>query len=98
MRIIGSLAELKEWAVDPKQAEKVTDLHRQYLDDIELWVDDDRTIKGKRTPEVFDCWVESGSMPFASRHYPFEDKAGFESNYPAQLMVSLVSIKSCLSC
>src|SRR5690606_22255000 len=76
-RIISSIAELREWAVDPKQAEKITDLHREFLDPIELWVDEERTVKGTRIPEVFDCWVESGSMPFASRHYPFENQAGF---------------------
>lgn len=90
-RIISSIAELREWAVDPKQAEKVTDLHREFLDPIELWVDEERTVKGTRIPEVFDCWVESGSMPFASRHYPFENRAGFEQNCPAQFVSEYIA-------
>lgn len=90
-RVIGSIAELKQWAVDPKQVENLTDIHREFLDDIEVWVDDAKTIKGRRTPEVFDCWVESGSMPFASRHYPFTDKEGFEQNYPAQFVSEYIA-------
>jgi isoleucyl-tRNA synthetase len=85
-RIVGSIDELKEWAVDPQALGKLSDIHREYLDDIELWVDENRTVRGKRIPEVFDCWVESGSMPFASRHYPFENKEAFESSYPAQFV------------
>jgi isoleucyl-tRNA synthetase len=90
-RVIGSLAELKEWAVDPKQVEKLTDIHREFLDDLEVWVDDAKTLKGKRIKEVFDCWVESGSMPFASVHYPFENKAQFEHNYPAQFISEYIA-------
>lgn len=91
MRVIGSLAELREWAVDSTQAEKVTDIHRQFIDNLEVWVDDDKTIKGTRIPEVFDCWVESGSMPFASVHYPFENKDFFEKNYPAQFISEYIA-------
>lgn len=90
-RIIGSLEELRTWAVNPQQAENLTDIHREFLDTIEVWVDDDRTIKGKRIPEVFDCWVESGSMPYASRHYPFENKAVFEATYPAQFVSEYIA-------
>lgn len=90
-RVVGSVEELKEWAVDPAQTETLTDIHRQFIDDIEIWVDDARTIKGKRTPEVFDCWVESGSMPFAARHYPFENQEAFEQNYPAQFVSEYIA-------
>jgi isoleucyl-tRNA synthetase len=90
-RIVGSIEELREWAVDPDQVKELTDLHREFLDDIELWVDEDKKVKGKRIPEVFDCWIESGSMPFASRHYPFEDKTGFEKNYPAQFISEYIA-------
>lgn len=90
-RIIGSIAELKHWAVDPKQVEKLTDLHREFLDPIEVWVDDARTIKGKRVSEVFDCWVESGSMPFAQVHYPFENKSTFEKTYPSQFITEYIA-------
>lgn len=90
-RIVGSIDELKEWAVDPQSLGELNDIHREYLDDIELWLDDNRTIKGRRIPEVFDCWIESGSMPFASRHYPFENKAEFESSYPAQFVSEYIA-------
>lgn len=90
-RIIASLAELKTWAVRPDQVTKLTDLHREFLDDLEVWVDDAKTIRGRRIPEVFDCWVESGSMPFASHHYPFENKERFEAAYPAQFVSEYIA-------
>ncbi|MDQ5951178.1 MAG: isoleucyl-tRNA synthetase [Patescibacteria group bacterium] len=90
-RIIGSLEELKQWAVDPSQVEQLTDIHREFIDHIEVWVDDERTIKGHRIPEVFDCWVESGSMPYASRHYPFENKQKFDDTYPAQFVSEYIA-------
>lgn len=90
-RVIGSIEELKQWAVDPKQVEGLTDIHREFLDDIEVWLDDAKTVKGKRIKEVFDCWVESGSMPFAARHYPFENKQEFDNNYPAQFVSEYIA-------
>lgn len=91
LRIVGSIQELQKWAVDPKQTKKLTDIHREFLDDIEVWVDEAKTIKGTRIPEVFDCWVESGSMPFASKHYPFENKKEFEETYPAQFVSEYIA-------
>jgi isoleucyl-tRNA synthetase len=91
LRIVGSITELAEWAVDPAKVTTLTDIHREYLDDLEVWVDDAKTIKGLRIPEVFDCWVESGSMPFASKHYPFENKAEFEKTYPAQFVSEYIA-------
>jgi isoleucyl-tRNA synthetase len=90
-RVISSLEELKKWAVDPKKVEKLTDIHREFLDDIEVWIDEAKTIKGKRILEVFDCWVESGSMPFAAVHYPFENKEWFDKNYPAQFISEYIA-------
>lgn len=90
-RIIGSLEELKKWAVTPDLVEHLTDIHREFLDDIEIWVDDKKTIKGRRIPEVFDCWVESGSMPYASIHYPFENKKKFETSHPAQFIAEYIA-------
>jgi isoleucyl-tRNA synthetase len=90
-RIIGSVKELVEWAVKPAEASQVTDLHREHLDELEIWVDEAKTIRGRRIPEVFDAWVESGSMPFASRHYPFEGKKDFENNYPAQFISEYIA-------
>ncbi len=90
-RIVGSLEELKQWAVDSSKVEHLTDIHREFLDDVEVWVDDAKTIKGKRIPEVFDCWVESGSMPYASIHYPFENKELFEQTHPAQFIAEYIA-------
>ncbi len=91
LRIVGSIAELQQWATDPSLVANLTDLHREHIDDIEVWVDDAKTIKGTRVFEVFDCWVESGSMPFASKHYPFENKALFEETYPAQFVSEYIA-------
>ena len=84
---IGSRAELAEKAGDPKAAEE--ELHRPYIDAV--------TIKcpecGKdmhRVPEVLDCWFDSGSMPFAQYHYPFENKEVFEKNFPADFISEAV--------
>lgn len=90
-RIIGSVEELQKWAVDPAKVANLTDIHREFLDEIEVWIDDERTIKGTRIPEVFDCWVESGSMPFAASHYPFENQASFEARYPAQFVSEYIA-------
>ena len=76
---IGSRAELKE-----RSGREVTDLHKHFVDDI--------TIKCKcgsdmrRIPEVLDCWFESGAMPYAQNHYPFENKEKFEANFPAEFI------------
>lgn len=65
--VIGSLEELKSRAVNP---EKIGDIHRPYIDEVELKTDSGKI--ARRTPEVFDCWFESGAMPYAQDHYPFE--------------------------
>lgn len=67
----------------PRDETGAINLHRPYIDEVTL------TIDGKvytRIPDVFDCWFESGSMPFASLHYPFENKSIFEKNYPADFI------------
>lgn len=91
LRVIESIAELQKWAVNPEQTEDLTNIHREFLDDIAVWVDDAKTVRGTRIPEVFDCWVESGSMPYASKHYPFENKAEFEDTYPAQFVSEYIA-------
>ncbi|NOU37007.1 MAG: isoleucine--tRNA ligase [Kiritimatiellaceae bacterium] len=75
---ISSVAELEELS-----GQKVTDLHKHFVDDI-LIKKDGQTYK--RTPEVLDCWFESGAMPYAQQHYPFENKAHFEANFPAHFI------------
>jgi len=91
IRVIGSKEELIKWAVDKNKVKDLKDIHRQFIDDIEVWVDDQKTEKGKRVEEVFDCWVESGSMSFAALHYPFKNKKKFEDNYPAQFISEYIA-------
>jgi len=91
LRVISSVQELTKWAVDQSQAVGLTDIHREYVDDLKVWVDDEKTEEGTRIKDVFDCWIESGSMPFASVHYPFEHKEVFESRYPAQYIVEYIA-------
>jgi len=89
IRVIGSTEELKRWSTSVLPS--LTDIHREFIDDIKVYVDDEKTEVGTRIPDVFDCWIESGSMPFASQHYPFEDKSSFESRYPAQYIVEYIA-------
>ncbi len=63
--------------------QKVTDLHKHFIDKIEIH-QDGKTYR--RTPEVLDCWFESGSMPYAQSHYPFENKEFVEKNLPADFI------------
>ncbi len=67
----------------PRDETGAINLHRPYIDEIELEIEG---VTYKRIGDVFDCWFESGSMPFASLHYPFENKAVFEKNYPAEFI------------
>ena len=64
---------------------QVTDLHRHFIDHITI---PSKQGKGelRRVEEVFDCWFESGSMPYGQLHYPFENKDFFESNFPADFV------------
>jgi isoleucyl-tRNA synthetase len=76
---IGSREELEE-----KSGVKVTDLHKHFVDDIEI--DCTCGSKMKRISDVLDCWFESGAMPYAQNHYPFENKEHFENNFPANFI------------
>lgn len=81
--VYGSIAELeKDFGV------KVNDLHRPYIDELTRKNPDDPTGKSimKRIPDILDCWFESGSMPYAQLHYPFENKEYFENNFPADFI------------
>ena len=84
---IGSRAELKEKS-GMADADKI-ELHRPYIDTVTIKCPD----CGKdmhRVPEVIDCWFDSGAMPFAQHHYPFENKELFESQFPAQFISEAV--------
>ena len=77
---VGSREELEQLT-----GRKVDDLHKHFIDDIEI---PSPSGKGtlKRIPEVLDCWFESGSMPYAQSHYPFENKEFFEANFPVDFI------------
>ncbi len=86
--VYGSLDELEaDFGVRP------TNLHRPYIDELVRPNPDDPTGQSmmRRVPEVFDCWFESGSMPFAQVHYPFENKEWFEEHYPADFIVEYIN-------
>ena len=82
--VFGSLAEIRE-----KTGVEVTDLHKPYIDDVVYPNPTDPTGKSmmRRVSDVFDCWFESGSMPYAQVHYPFANKEWFESHFPADFIV-----------
>jgi len=63
----------------------VSDLHRHFIDDLTIPSKEGRGDL-RRIEEVFDCWFESGSMPYAQLHYPFENKDLFENNFPADFI------------
>ena len=87
--IVGSLEELRTSATSPQLLTSDFDLHRPYIDEIKLRCKCGGVMN--RIPEVFDCWVESGSMSFAAKHYPFENKEWFENNYPADFIGEYVA-------
>ncbi len=91
IRVIGSVEELQSWAVDPTRTSNLTDIHREFIDDVTVYVDDEKTEIGHRILDVFDCWIESGSMPYASVHYPMENHDIFESRYPAEYIVEYIA-------
>ena len=79
----GSIAEIEQLS-----GQKVKDLHRPHIDDIKIKKDGEEYT---RVEDVFDCWFESGSMPFAQLHYPFENKQQFEQNFPADFITEYIA-------
>tara|TARA_R110002110_G_scaffold301156_1_gene515111 strand:+ start:77182 stop:80334 length:3153 start_codon:yes stop_codon:yes gene_type:complete len=75
---IGSIEELQKYS-----GIKVEDLHREYVDEITFTIDGEEGTY-RRIEEVLDCWFESGSMPYAQLHYPFENQELFEAGFPAE--------------
>ncbi len=82
VKVVGSYEELYELS-----GKRLEDYHRPWVDEIEFDIDGEHF---KRIEKVLDCWFESGSMPFAQLHYPFENKEKFERNYPADFIVEYV--------
>ena len=77
---VGSVKELEELT-----GTKITDIHKHFVDELKI----PSPTGGeplRRIPEVLDCWFESGSMPYAQNHYPFENRDEFESNFPADFI------------
>ena len=84
---IGSRAQLAERSGNPADAQ--VELHRPYIDEVTFTCPDcGKTMR--RVPEVIDCWFDSGAMPFAQHHYPFENKELFEQQFPAQFISEAV--------
>ena len=82
VKVVGSYDELYELS-----GTRLEDYHRPWVDEIEFEIDGEYF---KRIDKVLDCWFESGSMPFAQLHYPFENREKFEKNYPADFIVEYV--------
>lgn len=76
--VLGSIKELEEYT-----GAHVVDLHRHFIDELTI-EKDGKTFR--RIPEVFDCWFESGSMPYAQQHYPFENKQAVDESFPADFI------------
>ena len=86
--VYGSIDEIEQdFGVRPD------DLHRPFIDDLTRPNPDDPTGRStmRRVPEVLDCWFESGSMPFAQLHYPFENRERFEEHFPADFIVEYIN-------
>lgn len=81
-KVVGSYAELKELS-----GVELEDYHRPWIDDVTFTVDG---VEYKRIDKVLDCWFESGSMPFAQFHYPFENVEKFEQNFPGDFIAEYV--------
>lgn len=82
VKVVGSYEELEQLS-----GKKLDDYHRPWVDEITFDIDGEHFT---RIEKVLDCWFESGSMPFAQLHYPFENKEKFEKNYPADFIVEYV--------
>ncbi len=103
IKVLGSLAEIQEYFSElPKDEKGETNLHRPYIDKLEKLNEKDpradknhpdhkNCSKMRRVTDVLDCWFESGSMPYAQVHYPFENKEWFEQNFPADFITEYVA-------
>ncbi len=89
LKVMGSIAELEQ-----ASGKKIADLHKHFVDEIHFKCACDTSLTSdgvcggtmNRVPEVLDCWFESGSMPYAQHHYPFENKEKVEANFPAEFI------------
>lgn len=84
VEVIGSIAELREKCGAALPDDETLDLHRPYVDELTWPAPDGGTMR--RVPDVLDVWFDSGAMPFAQWHYPFENREAFERNFPADFI------------
>lgn len=84
IEVIGSVAELREKCGDQVPEDDTLDLHRPFVDQFTWPAPDGGTMR--RVPDLIDVWFDSGAMPFAQWHYPFENKEQFERNFPADFI------------
>jgi len=92
LECIGSVEELKaksKLKADSYQLKAFRDLHRPYIDEITFACSGCNGVM-RRVPEVIDCWFDSGAMPIAQWHYPFENKEQFEQNFPADFICEAI--------
>lgn len=87
MHSVGSREELAQ--LSGREDAKTIELHRPYIDEVTFPCPECGKMM-KRVPEVIDCWFDSGAMPFAQHHYPFENKEKFEAQFPAQFISEAV--------
>ncbi len=83
--VVGSIKDLKKYATNIKGK---IELHKDYLDKVILKKNGKEF---RRIPEVMDCWFESGAMPFAQFHYPFENEKEFKNNFPSQFVAEYIA-------
>lgn len=83
IKVFGSIAEIEKIS-----GQKVENLHRPNIDNVKFTIDGEEY---SRVSDVLDCWFESGSMPYAQVHYPFENKEWFEENFPADFITEYVA-------
>jgi isoleucyl-tRNA synthetase len=83
IKVFGSIEEIEK-----ASGQKVKNLHRPFID--QITIEEDGEIY-TRVSDVLDCWFESGSMPFAQKHYPFENKKWFEENFPADFITEYIA-------
>lgn len=83
--VAGSIKELRDVATNP---DAISDLHRPTIDDVEITTKSGKT--ARRIPDVFDVWFESGSMPYAQDHYPFQNKAAWKKTFPADFIAEAI--------
>jgi isoleucyl-tRNA synthetase len=86
---VGSRAELAERAIETEEAAAMDDLHRPFIDEITLRCTDCQGVM-RRVPEVADAWFDSGAMPYAQWHYPFENVEEFEKSFPADYICEAI--------